>query len=116
MQLINLTPHAITVILDGTTVTLPISGIIARCLVQREITGYLTHGEDSTLEIPLYETQFGELIGLPEPTTGTFYIVSNITAAAAHRQGRDDVLVPDPIIRDAKGQPIGCTGFTRPAF
>lgn len=43
---------------------------------------------DEILEIPVVKTEFGEVVGLPEPRTGVHLIVSFITARAALAHGR----------------------------
>jgi hypothetical protein len=53
---------------------------------------------------------FGELEGLPEPIEGVFFIVSRIVREAA--KDRTDLLVPQGLIRDENGQPIGCESLS----
>lgn len=106
MELVNLTPHAINIVCENATRTIVPSGVVARVSTVSvqvgEIDGF-----------PIYQTQYGELEGLPEPKVDTMYIVSAMTAAAAKAAGRDDILSPGELIRDENGQPVGCRGLVR---
>lgn len=122
-MIINLTPHMINVysitsceeqvkgtyksliLKDGAVpvMSLPSSGV-ARASATKELV--------DTLEgVPLYQTTYGTVENLPEPTEGIFYIVSALTAQAA--KNRNDVLIVDGTVRNSEGQIIGCTAFGR---
>jgi hypothetical protein len=99
MGIVNLTPHAVVVI-DG-----PIfqpSGTVARvstsCVEVGSIDG-----------VVLVSTQFGEVEGLPEPQKGIRFIVSRVVLAAC--PNRRDLMVPNELVRDDQGRPIGCRNF-----
>lgn len=95
MQIINLTPHPIN-LPDGRVIE---SSGIARCSQSETVTGEFDG-------LPVVETSFGEVEGLPEPKGGVAYVVSTITAQAVpHRR---DVFVPARPIRDQKGAVVGC--------
>ena len=98
-MLINLTPHAITIVRDGGNITLPPSGTIARCTVARRQVG-------SVDGIPINRTVFGAVEGLPDPQPGTYYIVSALVAQAC--PDRHDLLLPDDTVRDDQGRIVGC--------
>jgi hypothetical protein len=101
--IINLTPHNISLFKDGQLVeTIPSSGVVARVSVTSEIIGELNGFE-------IRRNAYGEIIGLPERTEGTVYIVSALVAQAA--KDRDDIVITDGAVRDAEGRIIGCTGF-----
>jgi hypothetical protein len=99
MKVINLTPHEICEATTGQT--FPPSGGIARVSSSqvkiKEING-----------IPFYRTEFHEIEGLPDPEPDTMYIVSGMIF---DRCSRTDVIAPGNLVRDNKGQPIGCQGF-----
>jgi hypothetical protein len=59
--------------------------------------------EDGT---PLTKTGFGDVEGLPEYKSGTYYIVSQIVKNALPK--RWDLLVPAEVVRDSRGTIIGC--------
>lgn len=109
VQLVNCTPHEITVVgEDGEIVlTLPPSGVVARCSTKRERVA--TFGINNH-NVPIYWTTFGEVENLPEPQDGTIYVVSRIVAEA--RRDRDDLIIPDDLVRDDAGRIIGCRGFS----
>lgn len=127
MRLVNLTPHAITLIAEGFAVfdnkskcyhmpdglrpfvlmEFPSEGI-ARCAVQD--TDLPALDVEGTL-VPCCGVTFGAIEGLPDPVDGTMYIVSAIVANAARAQGRRDVVVPARMVRDAEGKIIGCLAF-----
>lgn len=90
------------------TYSLPPSGTVARCKVDREETARIIaqdiDGWDITL--PISKTKFGEVEGFPAPEEGTIYIVSNLVAQAV--PDRKDVFFPDDVVRDENGNIIGC--------
>jgi len=65
--------------------------------------------------ITVVKTEFGEVLGLPEPAEVVTYIVSRITVEAAQAQGRstDDLLTTSGAVRDSQGRIIGCRAFAR---
>lgn len=105
-KLINLTPHAVTIVNGGESITIDPSGIVARCKQTDEQTGYI---ETEYGDIPISETKFGEVIDLPNPKQDTCYIVSRLIMQACYE--RNDLLVPNEIIRDDKGNIIGCASL-----
>ena len=108
-RIINLTPHAINIVdKDGNKIVdLPSEGE-ARAVQTNISIGSLG-------DIPLVKTEFGEPIGLPEPTETTFYVVSAITANAAKQAGRsiDDLLLTAETVRNEKNQIIGCKALAK---
>lgn len=109
VRLVNLTPHSITVVGDSgeTILTIPPAGVVARCSVKKERVA--TIGINN-FNIPVSWVTFGEVVDLPEPQDGTIYIVSRAVAEA--RRDRDDLLVPDDLVRDEEGRIVGCRGFS----
>lgn len=106
MKIINCTPHPITVHnSDGTTLNLNPSGIIPRVQVNRTFL-QKAGGAD------VYRPDFGQLTGLPDRKTDTFFVVSSLLAASA--PDRDDLLTPGNPIRDDQGRVIGCKGLNAP--
>jgi hypothetical protein len=104
MNIINLTPHDVTETTSG--ITYPASGIIAR----------LDHKDkliSSVNGTPVYQKLYGEVRNLPEPTPNTLYLVSGIMIDVARQQGRTDLLAPGRLMKDSKGNVLGCKGFTR---
>jgi hypothetical protein len=99
---VNLTPHALTIHGEGCTLSLPASGTVARCATVSERVATLNG-------IPLARTTYGEVVGLPEPSDDTIYIVSALVRAAVPT--REDVASPGELVRGADGQPTGCRGL-----
>jgi len=121
MKIVNLTPHQINIYvagLGGNELLLEVESTgVARCKVERKQTGSITvaNGQETMdcngLEgIVLYNTQFGEVTGLPESQKNTIYVVSMLVAQAAKRS---DVYSPGELLRDASGKPIGCLGLSQ---
>ena len=108
-SIVNLTPHAATVIgNDGEVVaTFPSAGIARAAQTDVKV------GEING--IPIVETTFGEVVDLPEPQEGVMLIVSIITLNAARAGGRptDDLLITSGPVRDDSGRIIGCKALGR---
>lgn len=115
MKLINLTPHAVTVILsinengEQESITIPASGTIARVRQNTRVEYVDVDG------LPFTRNEFGAIENLPEPETNVRYIVSAMVESAAVKEGRMDCVFPCTPVRDDKGNIIGCRslGYTR---
>lgn len=104
--LVNMTPHALNIIQrNGETLTVAPSGWVPRCSSTEEVDGVIGG------LIELTRQTLGEVEGLPDPIPGAFYVVSRLVASAA--AGRNDLLVPGPLVRDDQGRVIGCKGLSR---
>ena len=105
VRIVNLTPHAVTVLRENEEpIEYPPSGTVARCATQRRVIGSLNG-------IPINQTEFGEVSGLPAPAPGVYYLVSALVAQALPQ--REDLLIPDDVVRDEAGRIIGCRAFAR---
>lgn len=118
-RIVNLTPHPVTVIervYDLPCVTYPSAGE-ARAEPHRQQVDsiHVADDPDGPILVPIYRVTFGAIEGLPAPQLGTTCIVSRITADVARDAGRptDDLLIPDDLVRDDDGQPLGCRAFAR---
>lgn len=106
VAIVNLTPHAVTIYApDGETEirNIPSSGI-ARAEQSRKPIGSING-------IPVSETGYGDVEGLPDPAPHTIYIVSALTAQAA--KGREDLYITDDIVRDSTGRILGCKALAQ---
>jgi hypothetical protein len=104
MQIINLTPHEINLIVDdGATMAFPPQPESARCDVNRQAKSPLRFMDKN---IPVNSSKFGTVIGLPEPELGKIFIVSRIIAEALPE--RRDLYYPDELVRNEVGKIIGC--------
>lgn len=111
MQLINLTAHPIHIANeDGRIIrTIEPSGIVARVAVEQTIIGEVDG-------IPVVETRWGAVEGLPEPQKDVVYVTSTIVLQAAKAAGRTDVVSPDTgptAVRDEEGRIIAVRRFQR---
>lgn len=97
-RIINLTPHDINIV-DGETFE---SQGSARVKVESKCI-------DSKCGVNIYNTQYGEVEGLPEQKKGTYYIVSMLVKQALPK--RNDLFSPSGLVRDEQGRIIGCKGL-----
>jgi len=110
MEIINLTPHALTIVADGETIlSVPASGQLVRCSEKVEDAGQL---DVAGVSIPCVRKQMGDLEGLPAAQAATIYFVSAIAAQKAWEMGRQDVVCGSVAVRDAEGKTIGTAGFS----
>lgn len=93
----NLTPHPI--VLVGAGLTVPPSGVVARC-------AHLSMPAGDHLGVPLSYVTFGAVEGLPEPEPGVLLIVSGLVRTAL--PSRLDLASPGELLRDAAGNVTGC--------
>lgn len=109
IELVNLTPHAVTIVCDDVSVTIPVGGAPARVDIER---GEATPIMFGSTRLPIgWSSSVGVVTGLPEPVEGVWYIVSRIVADALPH--RDDLVFPDLLVRDSEGNPIGCERLCR---
>ncbi|MEU5524511.1 hypothetical protein ABZ759_28600 [Streptomyces sp. NPDC047860] len=106
-HLVNLTPHHIRVLGDNDTLlcALPPTHTPARCHETTQPAGELRLGSEKKA-LPLVRLRLGDVTGLPEPSAGTWHIVSRLVADALPQ--RTDLLVPHDVVRDSEGQITGC--------
>lgn len=103
VNLVNLTPHPVTVVGQdgGTILTVQPSGQVLRL---PEVT--TPAGEIQG--VPLVRKALDPAAELPPRQKGTYYIVSLPVAQAARRE---DFIIPDDLVRDEQGRVIGCRRF-----
>ena len=108
----NFTPHPLNIFDEtGTTklLTIPSEGV-ARVTQTNKNLDPIQVGD---VTIPIAETRFGAVEGLPEPEPGVILVVSRIVRSAL--PSRDDLIVPDSgpngAVRDENGRIIGVKGF-----
>jgi len=106
MNIINCTPHTITIVSpDGEKIIFESSGFVSRVAMETIETSYING-------IPVKHIKFGAPTEIPEPKENTLYIVSAMVAQASDR---DDLISPDTgsAIRDESGNIIGVPGFVK---
>jgi len=105
MTMVNLTPHAVTFLVDGKDpVVVPASGTVARLKTSTAVIGDVDG-------IPITKTVFGDITDLPDQVDGVVYIVSSLVAQAC--RDRSDVFIPNDSVRNAEGQIVGCKSLGR---
>jgi hypothetical protein len=112
MKLVNLTPHPVTLMVEGGPVEVSPSGSVVRAKETRELVGILG---DKDVSIPLYRIRYGEPEGLPTIEHDTYYIVSSLAAQAIKTHlppyvAERFVVVTDPV-RDEEGRVVGARGL-----
>lgn len=108
MKLVNLTPHALSIIGPNGILELPPSGAIARVDVEmRHIENLNIDGTNT--QIGAYRQKVGKVTGLPTYEPGVIYVTSALVRLAV--PDRQDVVSPGELLRDEQGQPRGCHGL-----
>ena len=109
MEIINLTPHPITLRdSNGTDTVINPSGTVARVSATPGMLGYV-----GGVPVPVARPDiYGNVEGLPKAQQGTIYIVSAMVGQ--HIKNRPDVLLPgtgpqDGAIRNEKGHIVAVT-------
>ena len=103
--IVNLTPHAVNIVNNDNSVAITIeaSGDVARCSQTIDIVGSIT---TNSVSIPISSSSYGEVVDLPDPKPGYYYIVSRLVMSAC--PARQDLLCPNDLVRNDAGQVIGC--------
>lgn len=104
MNIINLTPHDVNLLLEDDVIVFKSKGI-ARVQQKEALDEYFDR-------VPIYKNKYGKIEGLPEEKDGVYYIVSFVVASAL-KDKRNDLLIVTKTERNEKGQIIGCYGFAR---
>ena len=102
--ILNYTPHSITVVGDDGQVirTYPSVGVARFKTTIARV--------DTINDIPVTKTLFGEPDGLPNGSSGVYYIVSGLIKSAL--TDRTDLLSPGELVRDDQGNVIGCKSLS----
>lgn len=111
-RLVNLTPHPITFLDDNNNVIAviePAGTQIPRLAEERQVVGHLAIG---TAVVPVVQKTFVPEVDLPPEQKGVFYIVSGLIAQALAGK-RNDLFVPDQLVRDEKGNIVGARALAR---
>ena len=102
MKFVNLTPHDITVVVNGKTTVFPKTETVARCEMVRDKVDVING-------IPIYATRYGNVTNLPPMQKNVIYIVSAMVKEKEYT--RHDLVSPGNLIRDDRGVVTGCDGF-----
>ena len=101
--LVNLCPHAITMVVGEETINIPPSGQLARRNQKTVRSGRMFCG------FPVSRNEYGEITGLPDPVDGVGFFVSGLVKSGC--PNRTDVFAPSETVRDAAGQVAGATSL-----
>lgn len=108
-KFINLTPHTVNIFnAEGLEImTVPSTGVARSTERRKDIA--------PILGVDIAEIEYGDVVNLPEPEEGVYYIVSIITADQIyiHTGRHEDILITGTPIRNASGAIIGCTGLSK---
>lgn len=124
MKIVNLMPHALTLYdpkdarpagTKGYVLASPDARPI--CIIPSSGISRAACAETpvgSVGDVPVFRMTYGDPVGVPEPESGTVYVVSAITAQACRSAGRtvSDLIMPARTVRDEYGRVIGCTAFS----
>ena len=116
INILNCTPHPVHLMNEENEVvaTFPKCEIAPRLLENSEIIETLElqspHFVD-IIQVPISKTSFGDVENLPAKSEGILLIVSRMILEAC--ESRNDLIVPDGIVRNDKGHIIGCKSFAR---
>lgn len=104
MQIVNLTPHALTI--EGVG-TLPRCGIVPRCTTMRR-------EQPAIAGVRIVAQTVGEVTGLPAPVEGVIYVVSAMVLTAL-AGSRPDIFAPDtgPDCIRENGQIVAVRGLVQ---
>ena len=108
--MLNLTPHPITIAIDGRDpVTIQPSGTVARVETTEIPRDKLAFGDAFAEEVPVISRRFGEVTGLPDDPAVACLVSSLVLSAIP---GRPNTFAPDTgptAIRDEKGHIVAVT-------
>lgn len=108
VNLINLTPHSVTVVKEGKELVLPASKNPARVLFTYRDETIKIKGEFRVKVKGIRR----DVIGLPEPKSGVMFVVSKMVAEAV-AEYRQDLFSINVITDKKKNQPCKCKSFSR---
>lgn len=106
MDIVNLTPHDVVVVVDGKLKTFMSEaeayGGLPRVQEKKRLLGHINN-------IPIVQIAYGEVENLPAPRDGFLYIVS--TLVRERSLNRRDLVSPTGFVRDGNGRIVGCAEF-----
>ncbi len=110
MDLINLTPHPVNYMDEDNQVIFTLEKCENPPRLSQETIKLESIQFDKHL-VNVTGTKFGETQNLPESKDGVYLVVSRLVLSA--NPERQDLLVPNDIVRNEKGHIIGCKSFAK---
>ena len=111
MRIVNLTPHALNLMPAGPTgpvITIPPSGQVARCAVDRVQVDTVTV---DGIAIPVNRTQFGTVTGLPDPSQIPFGCYHGESPNGPPRPSERSIV--NDAVQDDQGRIVGAKTKSR---
>jgi hypothetical protein len=105
MNIINYTPHEISIKQNGEFIKIAPSGVVCR-VSQKTVKVSNINGID------IFASVFGDVENAP-PVDENVYIVSALCKQKLKDTGSNNVYSPGQLIRDEKGNVIGCNGLEK---
>ena len=120
-QIHNMTPHDITIIVDGVSVVFHSEGIIRAAQHDEQVDEVVTDlkiGEagNAGFTIPVFSSTFGAPEGVPEEIDPNgIYVVSMLAyqSLRTHGYDMDKYYIVSGTIRDESGRIVGCKGLAK---
>lgn len=100
-KIINKTPHAVYILDDNNQVVRMYPKSNGMIRIEESQKDY-----DTIDGVPITSTTWGGTKDVPKYVEGTFYIVSQLVKNAL--PSRKDLLVPKQVVRDKRGNILGC--------
>ena len=121
MNIHNMTPHVVTLIVEGVRVDYPSEGIIRatqKDVKVDEVVTDLKIGEagNAGFTIPVFSSTFGAPEGVPEEIDPNgIYVVSMLAyqSLRTHGYDMDKYYIVSGTIRDESGRIVGCKGLAK---
>ena len=101
-MVVNKTPHPVHIVDENSQVV----RTYEKGDSQIRLAVKTVKGDNLADGTPTSKTEFGEPEGLPDFQEGTYFIVSQLVKSALPK--RTDLLVPAEVVRDEKGNIVGC--------
>lgn len=104
MEIVNCTPHEIVIFRPDGRLVLSPCGIVPRVEETRT-------AERVVEGVFLNNLSMGALVDMPSRRESVIYVVSR--AVAERCRHRQDIFIPDELVRDETGNVIGCKALAR---
>ena len=119
-QIHNMTPHVITIVVDGVSVSFPSEGVIRAAQkdvkVDEVVTDLKIEAGSAGFTIPVFSSTFGAPEGVPEEIDPNgIYVVSMLAyqSLRTHGYDMDKYYIVSGTIRDESGRIVGCKGLAK---
>jgi hypothetical protein len=108
VRIVNLTPHPVNIRVGDAEVELPAADVPARLSGRVEAGGSVRFDD---LDIPVLVHRYTDVEGLPTEEEGVLHIVSQLVLDFV--SWRRDLVTPAELVRDERGNVVGCRALAR---